>query len=200
MFVFELTRDYDVILPLMLATVMADLVCSAVCEDSLMTEKLRRRGSVGRHYGVDVMQPAGSRDIMTRTSTLPATAHRAPTAMPAFLGGGHGAYPVVDARPLRRHRHARRPAARRLAGRRHAARRGRRDVVTVAPATTAAAALGPCSTSTSSTCRCSTTTAASVGICTRTDLLSARRRHFALDRRQRGWIGRPHTEVAAATR
>src|SRR4051812_17896212 len=43
-FVFELTRDYEVILPLMLATVLADIVFSAVSEDSLMTEKLRRRG------------------------------------------------------------------------------------------------------------------------------------------------------------
>ena len=35
-------------------TVLADLVYSAVNEDSLMTEKLRRRGlHVGRHYGVD---------------------------------------------------------------------------------------------------------------------------------------------------
>ena len=43
-FVFELTRDYDVILPLMLATVLADLVASALMRDSLMTEKLARRG------------------------------------------------------------------------------------------------------------------------------------------------------------
>ena len=61
-FVFELTRDYDVILPLMLATVIADLVYSAVNEDSLMTEKLRRRGlHVGRHYGVDPFTSATRR-------------------------------------------------------------------------------------------------------------------------------------------
>ena len=44
MFVFELTRDYDAILPLMLATVMADLVARRLLHDSLMTEKLSRRG------------------------------------------------------------------------------------------------------------------------------------------------------------
>jgi CBS-domain-containing membrane protein len=27
-----------------------------------------------------------------------------------------------------------------------------------------------------------------IGICTRTDVLSARRSHFALDRRQPGWL------------
>ena len=53
-FVFELTRDYQVILPLMLATVVADLVFNACSEHSIMTEKLHRRGlRVGRHYGVD---------------------------------------------------------------------------------------------------------------------------------------------------
>ena len=43
-FVFELTRDYDAILPLMLATVLAELVARATLADSLMTEKLARRG------------------------------------------------------------------------------------------------------------------------------------------------------------
>src|SRR4051812_24836584 len=39
-FVFELTRDYEVVLPLMIATVLADLVASSLSEDSIMTEKL----------------------------------------------------------------------------------------------------------------------------------------------------------------
>src|SRR4051812_7866825 len=75
-FVFELTRDYDVILPLMLATVLADLVYSAVNEDSLMTEKLRRRGlRIGRHYGVDPFVNARVAEIMTSTvETLPRSA------------------------------------------------------------------------------------------------------------------------------
>ena len=53
-FVFELTRDYDVILPLMLATVVADLVAGALMRDSIMTEKLTRRGlRVHTDYEVD---------------------------------------------------------------------------------------------------------------------------------------------------
>ncbi len=39
-FAFELTRDYHAILPLMLATVIADLACRAFLEHGLMTEKL----------------------------------------------------------------------------------------------------------------------------------------------------------------
>ncbi len=75
-FVFELTGDYEVILPLMIATVIADLVYSAVNEDSLMTEKLRRRGlHVGRHYGVDPFTSDRVGDIMTtEVETIPLTA------------------------------------------------------------------------------------------------------------------------------
>src|SRR5205814_6753926 len=44
LFVFELTGDYKAILPLMVATVLADLVAEMLLKDSLMTEKLSRRG------------------------------------------------------------------------------------------------------------------------------------------------------------
>jgi H+/Cl- antiporter ClcA len=96
-FVFELTRDYDVILPLMLASVIADLVYSAVNEDSLMTEKLRRRGlRIGRHYGVDPFTSAKVGDIMTAAvETLGVTA-TVGEARRAFSQGGHGAYPIVE--------------------------------------------------------------------------------------------------------
>jgi CBS domain-containing protein len=95
-FVFELTRDYEVILPLMLATVIADLVYSAVNEDSLMTEKLRRRGlRIGRHYGVDPFTTATVAEIMTTAvDTVDATA-TVGDARRRFAAGGHGAYPIV---------------------------------------------------------------------------------------------------------
>ncbi|HEX2118170.1 MAG TPA: CBS domain-containing protein [Acidimicrobiales bacterium] len=100
-FVFELTRDYDVILPLMMATVIADLVYSALNDDSLMTEKLRRRGLlVGRHYGVDPFTTAAVAQVMTaEVVTLDAIATLG-DARARFAEGGHGAYPVVDGRTL----------------------------------------------------------------------------------------------------
>jgi CIC family chloride channel protein len=96
-FVFELTRDYDVILPLMLATVLADLVYSALNEDSIMTEKLTRRGlRLGRHYGVDPFTTTAVSAIMTTpVATLPASGTIA-EARQRFGNGGHSAYPVVD--------------------------------------------------------------------------------------------------------
>jgi H+/Cl- antiporter ClcA len=97
-FVFELTRDYQVVVPLMVATVLANLVFDALSEHSIMTEKLHRRGlRIGRHYGVDPFSVRLVSEIMTSpVATLPSTATVA-DARRLFLSGGHGAYPIVGA-------------------------------------------------------------------------------------------------------
>lgn len=96
-FVFELTGDYNVILPLMLATVVADLVYSAVNRDSLMTEKLRRRGlNLGRHYGVDPFTRARVADIMSTDVETVSQSATFGEARARFDVHGHGAYPIVD--------------------------------------------------------------------------------------------------------
>ena len=65
-FVFELTRDYDAILPLMLATVTADLLARTLLADSLMTEKLSRRGvRVPGAFHADPMRTALVADVMS---------------------------------------------------------------------------------------------------------------------------------------
>ncbi len=96
-FVFELTRDYQVVVPLMLATVLADLVFNALSEHSIMTEKLSHRGlRIGRHFGVDPFTTCPlSRIMSSPVVTLPATTTVA-ESRELFLKGGHGAYPIVD--------------------------------------------------------------------------------------------------------
>jgi H+/Cl- antiporter ClcA len=65
-FAFELTRDYDAILPLIVAVVIADLVSSMLLDHALMTEKLARRGlHVPRAYLPDVLSHAPVRNVMT---------------------------------------------------------------------------------------------------------------------------------------
>jgi CIC family chloride channel protein len=96
-FVFELTRDYDVILPLMLATVIADLVAAVLMRESIMTEKLTRRGlRVHTDYEVDPFRTVPVAAIMTTpVMTLPACA-TVGDARSRFAGGEHSAYPIVD--------------------------------------------------------------------------------------------------------
>lgn len=187
-FVFEITRDYQVILPLMLASVVADLVYSAVNEDSLMTEKLRRRGlRIGRHYGIDPFTRSRVVDIMTaHVQTLPADA-RVGTARSHFVSGRHSAYPIID-----RDRH--------LLG---MIDRGdilqsdhpdgdllidyaSTDIVTVSPSDPAQTAIRVMVDEHVEHVPVVDENERLIGICTRTDLLKVRRRQLDLERVQGG--------------
>ncbi|MGH9164694.1 MAG: chloride channel protein [Acidimicrobiales bacterium] len=196
-FVFELTRDYDVILPLMLATVLADLVYSAVNDDSLMTEKLRRRGLlVGRHYGADPFASALVAGIMTVDVETLASDATVGEARRCFAAGGHGAYPLVeggsltgivtrddllgddciDSEPVRN--------------------RGVAQVVTVGPAETAQAVLRVMLEEQVEHVPVVGDDGRLVGICTRTDLLKVRRRQLGHEQRQAG-VGRLRRRASA---
>ena len=96
-FAFELTRDYQAVLPLMLAAVIADLVFNSLSKHSLMTEKLARRGViVPRRYAPDVLQLHLAREAMTtRVETLPVGATMG-DARELLEAEGHSAYPLVD--------------------------------------------------------------------------------------------------------
>jgi CIC family chloride channel protein len=189
-FVFELTRDYDVILPLMGASVLADLVYSAVNQDSLMTEKLRRRGlHIGRHYGVDPFTNVRVEEIMTSpVATLPAAA-TVGDARARFAAGGHGAYPIVDGDRLvgivSRGDLLRddTPDDERLVE--HAPT----QVVTVSPTDVAQTALRVMVDEGIEHVPVIAGDRFLVGICTRTDLLKVRRRQLELERPQPG-LGR----------
>jgi CBS domain-containing protein len=96
-FVFELTRDYRVILPLMLATVVADIIAGVLMRDSIMTEKLARRGlRVRTDYEVDPFRTVLVRALMTTdVQTVPSDA-TVGDARHQFARGRHSAYPIVD--------------------------------------------------------------------------------------------------------
>jgi len=64
-FVFELTHDYNAVLPLMLTTVVATMVAVAMTPDSLLTEKLTRRGlRVPAGYHADALHTTAVGDVM----------------------------------------------------------------------------------------------------------------------------------------
>jgi H+/Cl- antiporter ClcA/predicted transcriptional regulator len=69
-FAFELTRDYDAVLPLMLVVAIAHFVALLFMENSILTEKLARRGlRVHQEYEVDVFQQVTVQSAMDPNPT-----------------------------------------------------------------------------------------------------------------------------------
>jgi H+/Cl- antiporter ClcA len=107
-FVFELTGDYKAILPLMVATVLADLVAEALLNESLMTEKLSRRGlRVHSELEVDALRTVPVAEVMTPTEPVQHDGSRcvAPTdvaivVLEVMLEEGVDSVPVVDGKML----------------------------------------------------------------------------------------------------
>jgi len=103
-FAFELTRDYDSVLPLMLAVVVAHFVTLMFMENSILTEKLARRGlHVHQEYEVDVFQQVAVSSVMDKKPTiLPATlttgelARRLSARDPGYVQ--HQAFLLVDSK------------------------------------------------------------------------------------------------------
>jgi len=66
-FAFEITRDYNAILPLMLGCVIADLVALRYLTSSIMTEKLTRRGlKVPEEYEAGILKVVRVGEVMRR--------------------------------------------------------------------------------------------------------------------------------------
>jgi H+/Cl- antiporter ClcA/predicted transcriptional regulator len=96
-FIFELTQDYQSVLPLMGTTVVAVLVAQALVRESLMTEKLARRGLLVSTFSeLDPHRTTRVRDVMAAdVRTVPVDASVA-EATDALLASGHSACPLVD--------------------------------------------------------------------------------------------------------
>lgn len=188
-FAFELTRDYDAILPLMLTTVVADLVAGALLDHNLMTEKLARHGvAVPRSYQPDILRHTPVRAAMTSPAdTLPSDVGVA-EARRRIAAGTHHAYPLVAPDGSCAGIVTRGDLlAEDLPGTEPVALAASPDVVTVTPGDSMLDALErlvdegvdqlPVIEN-----------GAVVGICTRTDVLRARSRHLAHDRRPASWM------------
>jgi chloride channel protein, CIC family len=188
-FLFELTRDYQVIVPLMLAAVVADLIAAALMRESLMTEKLARRGlRVRTEYEVDVLRTALVAEVMSHeVETLPddATVGEARRRLQA---GRHGAYPLVGAGGRCTGIVARGDLLRRAAADGEPVTAvASRDVVSVAPDDTLFRALQLLLEEEVEHLPVLAKDGGLVGICTRTDVLRARRRQLDSERREPGW-------------
>ncbi|HUG86909.1 MAG TPA: chloride channel protein [Euzebya sp.] len=95
--VFELTNDYGLVLPLMLATGLATFLADRLWEGSIYTRPLKEEGIVyAEPDDVDVLQTVTVGEIMTTDPlTVKATAPVSSLQSTFVAGGSHG-YPVVD--------------------------------------------------------------------------------------------------------
>src|SRR5579862_1280141 len=74
-FAFEITRDYNSVLPLMLVSVVADLIALRYLPNSIMTEKLARRGLDTHHeYEANALKQTRVSEVMfTDVAQVPPT-------------------------------------------------------------------------------------------------------------------------------
>lgn len=189
-FLFELTQDYQAVLPLMGATVLAVIVAQILMRESLMTEKLARRGmSIHNFYELDRTRITRVAEVMsTPVATLPHTATVA-DARRAIVAGPHSAFPIVDADG-----HCVGMVARSdlistdIADDSPALAVASTDVVTIAPESSVRDALGVILAEEVEHIPVVDNQNALIGICTRTDVLRAKAAQFDHEQRGSGWL------------
>ncbi len=92
---FELTGEYSIILPLMLAVVTAAGISRKLSRDTIYTAKLRRRGvDVGAHAKAAALSSIAVREVMTAAPRSLATGTSAEAAARSLLAAGRRALPV----------------------------------------------------------------------------------------------------------
>jgi CBS domain-containing protein len=96
-FIFELTRDFGIVLPLMLGVVTAVLVYDSLLTESLLTEKLARRGlHVRSELHADPMRSNMVGRVMTRQVVTVEATSTLGGCREVFRRRAHGAFPIVD--------------------------------------------------------------------------------------------------------
>ncbi|MBN2488645.1 MAG: chloride channel protein [Methanosarcinaceae archaeon] len=95
---FELTRDYNLILPLMFACVISNVVSSSLHPQSIFTEGLKRRGfTIRKGHEVDIMESMFVRDVMERDVQTISEDESTGTLVSLIQTSRHAGFPVLDA-------------------------------------------------------------------------------------------------------
>jgi CIC family chloride channel protein len=94
---FEMTQDYQIILPLMLGVVVSTLISYGISKDSIYTLKLKRKGvALHQQEEVDLLEKVRVEEVMTRSfPTIPAEM-QIPELVNVFARSTHHGFPVVN--------------------------------------------------------------------------------------------------------
>jgi len=95
--IFEMTHDYAIMLPLMIAVVISTVLSRALKRETIYTFKLLRRGvDIEQEEMSDVMRTITVKEAMTRDSPTVPTTMRIDQLLREFRKTGHQGFPVVD--------------------------------------------------------------------------------------------------------
>jgi chloride channel protein, CIC family len=101
-FAFEIVRDYNAVLPLMLVSVIADAIAMHYLPNSIMTEKLARRGlNTHQEYEINALKQLNVEEVMVRDVATIRPEESIRAAADRFADGDpkssrHHALPIVD--------------------------------------------------------------------------------------------------------
>jgi CIC family chloride channel protein len=99
-FAFEITRDYNAILPLMLACVIADMIAIHYLPSSIMTEKLARRGlRVPEEYEAGVLKVVRVHEVM-RKDVQPIPPEMTVSDLAERMGRGEPSFNLTQGLPI----------------------------------------------------------------------------------------------------
>jgi CIC family chloride channel protein len=99
-FAFEITRDYNAVLPLMLACVIADMIALRYLPNSIMTEKLARRGlQVPDQFEVSAMRVSCVGEVM-RKDVTPIAAEMTVAQLAEKMGRGDPGFNLTHGLPI----------------------------------------------------------------------------------------------------
>ncbi|WP_292466274.1 chloride channel protein [Methanolobus sp.] len=94
---FELTREYNMILPIMLACVVSNVVSSSINSESIFTEGLHSRGfTIRKGREVDIMESLLVRDAMKQTVQTVSENKNVGALIALMQSSRHAGFPVLD--------------------------------------------------------------------------------------------------------
>lgn len=96
---FEITRDYNMILPLMFACVLSNMMSNTLYPESIFTESLRRKGfKIRKGREVDIMSSMYVRDSMITDVQTVSEEKNVETLTALMQGSRHMGFPVLDSK------------------------------------------------------------------------------------------------------
>jgi CIC family chloride channel protein len=96
---FEMTRDYSLILPLMFSCVLSNVMSNALHSESIFTEGLRRKGfKIRKGREIDIMESMFVKDAMVKHVQTVAEDKNAGTLIALMQASRHAGFPVLDSK------------------------------------------------------------------------------------------------------